>query len=103
MMFSVGGLKFWFDHRPSETGFLTIEEDGFDSIPVTPYKGKTVCLAEDIASGELILEGEAYCSPNDNFDKATGRKVSLSRAIEGLSKDKRTEIWYVYTKTTKRL
>jgi hypothetical protein len=102
-MFTVGGLKFWFKHYPNETGFLAIEEDGFDSIPVTPYKGKTVCYVEDIINGELILDGEAYCSPNDIFDKARGRKVSLSRAIEGLSKDERTEIWYVYTKTTGRL
>jgi hypothetical protein len=97
MMFTVGGLKFWFEHHPDNEGVLMNE------FMDTPYKGSTACYAEDIASGELILEGWAYCSLQDRFDKAKGRKVALSNAIDGMSKDERTEIWYVYTKTTSRL
>lgn len=102
-MLTIGDFKVFFRHYPEEWGYLCIEEPGFDGIPTTPYRGKTVCFIENIPDGELILEGDAYCSENDIFDKAKGRKISLSRAIEGLSKELRTKIWAGYISTTSRL
>jgi hypothetical protein len=100
-MFTVGKYKCYFKHFQDEWGYLLTGRD--DDNPYTQYKGKTSCYVDDIESGELLLEGEAYCSENDIFDKAVGRKISLARAIESLDKETRTEFWNKYIETTKRL
>ena len=43
-------------------------------------------------------EGLAYCSINDNFERAIGRKIALTRALKdaGFDKDTRTAIWKEY-------
>ena len=44
------------------------------------------------------VSGNAVCSPNDNFNKEYGRKLSLKRALEKSSFDKaqRGRVWEVY-------
>jgi hypothetical protein len=42
------------------------------------------------------LVGTAQCATGDQFDRRVGRKVSLTRALEKLSKDARTQIWLAY-------
>lgn len=41
------------------------------------------------------VQGDAFCNPNDDFCKETGRKLSLARALKalGLSKDERRIFW----------
>ena len=39
------------------------------------------------------LIGEACCGSSDQFEKSAGRKISLGRAIAGLSKKDRTAFW----------
>jgi len=96
------GMKVYFKHLPEEWGYLTTDEEGVDRNPETPYKGKTTCYIDDELSGEALREGVAFCSINDRFDKARGRKLSLTRAIEGLDKDLRKEFWTAYLAVTSR-
>jgi hypothetical protein len=91
-------MKVYFKHYPEEEGLLKVT----DTLAI-PYKGKTACFVEEDKTDEQLLYGEAFCSVNDIFDKARGRKVSLARAIEGLDKKKRTAFWKAYVETTSRL
>ena len=49
----------------------------------------------------LAAEAIAFCHPEDNFCKDTGRKISLSRCMHAmeLSKEERATIWEAYRKT----
>jgi hypothetical protein len=62
--------------------------------------GGTVCriyeLGEDGKKGEEIAYGASYLHPNDNLNKETGRKMSLSRALAGWTKKDRTKVWEFY-------
>ena len=48
------------------------------------------------------LLGAGLCHPNDQFNKAIGRKVALARAISGLPRETRTQIWKAYFAFLKR-
>lgn len=60
----------------------------------------TLCkiVIENHPAYPLGFVGSALCSSNDNFDKETGRKISLRRALEvaGFDKNQRTFIWNMY-------
>jgi hypothetical protein len=40
--------------------------------------------------------GESVCHSSDRFEKETGRKKALTRAVEFLDKPTRTAIWQAY-------
>lgn len=44
--------------------------------------------------------GFAYAHPDDQFNKRTGRKISLARALENYSREFRTLVWQAYGKYT---
>jgi hypothetical protein len=49
------------------------------------YKGFTTCLIEEKLGPKawtLVSQGEAWCSVQDQFSRATGRKYSTARATE---------------------
>ena len=102
-MFKLGKFEVFFHHYPEEFGFITNDEPGFENNPTTPYRGRTECIVALDKEGELLTEGESYCSIRDRFDKAVGRKVSLARAIEGFDKELREEFWMKYIETSRRL
>ena len=56
---------------------------------------KTYCL---ITKDDIAIGGFAHCSIKDNFNKAMGRKVSLTKALtkSGLSKESRKAVWHAY-------
>ena len=68
---------------------------------------ETVCTIkrQDIR-GYIVARGVAHCSKKDNFCKETGRKVSLTRAIEQIvrmnhvpvfkDKETRRKVWETY-------
>lgn len=66
-------------------------------------KGITYCylIMQDITlmTGNNVLNSvtssTAYCSQQDTFNKFTGRKVSLTKALQAspLSKEQRKQIW----------
>lgn len=99
-MFKVENYEVYFEHRPHEQGILAIEDETGHFVQGTPYYGKTFCYIEE--DGEPVLIGEAYCSIVDRFDKVKGRKVSLTRAIEGLDKETRTKFWEAYRAVSKK-
>lgn len=64
------------------------------------YRDKTHCTVYKITKGGALWEGchTAYTSELDVFNKATGRKWALTRALLmlNLDKDARTKIWGAY-------
>jgi hypothetical protein len=59
---------------------------------------KTVCVLGQMKDGESIdtSKATAVCSPKDQYNKETGRKVSLTRALQGWSRADRAKIWKAY-------
>lgn len=94
-MFQVGQWKFQFRHvRPDQIDWSNYEGP--------PFKMLTICTIED-ANEEfedfgVRITGTARCSINDEFCRATGRKVALANALANgpFSKSLRTEIWNAY-------
>ena len=64
------------------------------------HMGTTECIisTENTEMGKEI----AVCHEKDNFCRATGRKLSLTRAMESvrLTKEERKEIWEAYRNMT---
>jgi len=44
----------------------------------------------------LELDGTTTCNASDRYDKKVGRKIALRRAIQGLHKLVRKQIWDIY-------
>lgn len=94
-------MKFFIDNQPCEVLFFHgIEDDGVASTAVEithyllPHHGR--------------VTGFAYCHPDDQFCRRTGRRLALSRALyrlnesgqrvrrEGISKDFTDAFWLRY-------
>ena len=59
-----------------------------------PRYGQTNCYLTDINNPNHVIIGEAYCTPNDNYNKCLGRYISFKRAVEQISsKEKRQSLW----------
>jgi hypothetical protein len=95
-MFKIGEYEVYFKHYPEEVGTTEIG----DNAKRLPYCGKTLCVITQ--KDEAIRDGYAYCSVNDRFDKSTGRKVALNRALEGAKKDFRALIWKKYLEVSRK-
>lgn len=48
----------------------------------------TVCNLKD-ENGNVLAKGHSFCVDKDNFNKTTGRKLSLKNALSKVSVDKR--------------
>jgi hypothetical protein len=77
-----------------------------------PHGGKTKCIVRRMCNGKFDVitwsEGIAKCHPDDNYNKATGRKLSLTNALErgfggsnSTRKGIRTQFWEAYRKECK--
>jgi len=53
------------------------------------HGGKTTCYLWERATGSLVGEAAATCRPDEVFDKALGRHVSLQRALLVISGEMR--------------
>lgn len=76
--------------------WMYLKENGIKSIS-SNKNIKTRCIIKQ--NDEILETGECMCGKNDNFNKESGRKLSLSRALKSLypnQKEKRTEFWNVY-------
>jgi hypothetical protein len=60
------------------------------------FKALTNCWIVDDYGNMHGAYGYAYCSIADNFQKSTGRKIALTRAIEPFTRAERKEIWDQY-------
>ena len=62
-------------------------------------KAATICEIFEIVdtdSVKAVSKGKAFCTKNDQFVKATGRKVALRKAVASLPREQRVEIWSSY-------
>lgn len=66
--------------------------------PVEPEKIQaiTICNVYHDNTETDVGESYAFASRSDQFNRATGRKVALTRAIAGLPKNERAAIWNDY-------
>lgn len=69
--------------------------------PEDEIKAVTTCFVKVFVDGNETIgnfAGAAYCAKGDKFDKATGRKIALTRALlpDVFPKDVRTQVWGVY-------
>lgn len=83
---SVGLLEIKWQHR-------RIHHNKMDWYNSEPLNAITKCR---VIHMNVEAVGEAKCDMRDNFNKETGRKLSLARAIEMFPKNVRTEIWDSY-------
>ncbi len=96
MKFSFGGVDFrvcW-KHQDRNSGVFLGEITG----KPLDYCGTTTCMV--FANGETAYSdvGIAYCSIKERgtFCKDTGRKISMTRAIEKYPKNVRAAFWRAY-------
>lgn len=68
--------------------------------PIYIRRFTRVSISTAIIGVILKLEGEAYCHPTDQFNKAKGRKLALARAIKDFHRTKREQIWKAYFAAT---
>jgi hypothetical protein len=92
-MFVVDNIRVSFHHNVKQ-------EDG------KPVRGSTVCVIERPTKDgkyESLGRGFASCK-NDQFNKAIGRKIALTRALQSPminGKQFRTKVWNKYFEMTK--
>ena len=65
--------------------------------------GTTTCIIKKWETKELIAVGVSIKHPNDSYNKAVGRKVSLGKAmwVADCPKEQRKKIWSDYFKQVK--
>jgi hypothetical protein len=70
---------------------------------VTSIRRGVICHIEDetVEDMAFIRSGLALCSPNDNFNKEIGRKISLKKAMATYNKEIRTKLWEEFRTMTK--
>lgn len=82
-MFTVDNYKVSFSHRQYHAW----------------CNGHTDCFITYVDNPENhAAEGRAICSALDQFNKAVGRKVALTRALKPFDKEIRTRFWKAYWK-----
>lgn len=103
MLLDVGDKQYavHFEHSCCKVEMFTGR--GYQTLFVTRYgtrcsihEGK--CVVKGCGGLLHPMSGVTHCHPNDQFSKAAGRKVALSRAIVGMSRETRRLIWNEYFK-----
>ena len=61
----------------------------------------TICYVATKNGKDILYYGKAIQNSDDNFNKAIGRKVSLTKAIRKFQKTERTIFWENYLKNCK--
>lgn len=82
-MFDTKNYKVWFKRRSG----IQLRRDGFDTMC-------NICRSD----GHFLAADIAWLHPKDKYDKITGKKVALTKALvryPGMfNKQQRTEIWW---------
>ena len=87
--------KIFFSYDREES--VVKQKNGSEITQIHPIN--TICR---ITQDEKVLgKGIAECSPNDNFEYITGRKIALTRALKsaGFSTDQRRIVWDTFFNT----
>ena len=84
-------------HHSQEEKVLQVEQG--DNVIETPVRGETHCI---LVMGDAEFWGVSHCSVVDQFNKATGRKVAFTRALQlatavgAVDKVDRAQLWQQY-------
>jgi hypothetical protein len=84
----------YFKHEPNESKAIINEDDSELQI-----YGRTFCgIVELTSEGKIpVSEGYGYCSLKDQYNKETGRRVALKRALEDkFNYQERSYFWQFY-------
>lgn len=81
-MFTLDNYKVSFQHTQFPVG--------------TWCHGTTNCIINDLQDDNNSRIGTAICSRQDQFNRAVGRKVALTRALKPFDKETRTRFWKRY-------
>ena len=67
-----------------------------------PKKPTNLQFVGSSLDGSAVHCGHSQCNANDNFCRATGRKLSLARVLKKaeLPKEERTKVWDAYRNMT---
>ena len=97
MLQTNSGLKFRFQHRVPLVLELT-EEVETGTVTRTFEREGTAVEVElpDTSAGVTELAGFSVVHPNDQYDRAAGRRQALANALTGLPRDIRREVWSEY-------
>lgn len=70
----------------------------WETIPNTKLEGMvTRCWVAKVGVDRTaVLNGTAWCHPSDQFSRATGCKMALTRALAGSFRPFRTAAWKAY-------
>jgi len=88
-----------------KVGFKHFNNEG-DSVRYTEC---SLFIANDKNEKDIVLSEFAYCNPEDNFDRAVGRELSLERMLKlaikliGFTNEDWKNIWSEYNKIHKRV
>jgi len=61
----------------------------------------TICYIANRDGKDIIYYEKAIQNKDDNFSKAMGRKISLTKAVRSFTKPERTIFWENYLKNCK--
>jgi 7-keto-8-aminopelargonate synthetase-like enzyme len=62
-------------------------------------KAKPVTICTITGGKDVVSSGAARCADHDNFCRATGRKLALTRALAKFDKAARSVVWAKYWAT----
>ena len=85
-----------FRHSNTMHSFLDTNKTDWVEMPCRATSCEIVELDIDGNVSKVISRGYAVCHPTDNFSKESGRKLSLTRAVNGLNRADRKRIWNAY-------
>lgn len=78
---------------------LKFRHDPFTSSTCTPRETCCECLTViGLETGDFPIStiGRAFCNATDQFNRAIGRRIALTRAIAHFPRAIRTQIWKAY-------
>lgn len=107
-MFDINGFRVEFYHVKVTNPTYDLFPHGISHITDCAIFPDTIAEDEKVHKGPVqnlaFTFGSAFCSVEDNFNKAIGRKLALTRALEGskFSKEERTAIWETYFDIVKK-
>lgn len=86
--------------------FAYLQSESSDSRGTTyaDIFSKDVKIEKGVENRKPLARGVTFCSTSDNFNRITGRKIALSRALLNMfpyDKVSRAAVWEVYKKSCK--
>jgi hypothetical protein len=94
-------LRLEFEGKPIEVRFyhkILLPTEVFGFIGRDVEESRRCTMVKIHYHGELAAEGISVCHSDDNFCRATGRKIALEDALFTLCKEFRTAVWKEYHK-----